>query len=92
MKQRSKIQSKYTNRLLLPANGLPGYEFETRDGVPCRATLIATWNNSDGRYDAELECVCQDLFSQPFSFIRSIWLGRLGHLDNYWHLIAMEKV
>ena len=88
-----KIQCKFAEYMLAPANALRQADsYETMDGIVCRLEYVATWNNSDGSYDGELEDVCQHRFGCPFSTIRSIWISRLGRVDVYWHLVKMIKV
>ena len=89
-----RIHSKYTPFLLLPANTIPSVmisECETDDGVKCLIEFQATWNNKEGEYDEELDSICEKYYECPFSSIRSIWFGRLGRVDDYWHLIKLKK-
>ena len=87
-----KIQSKFVEYLLVPANGIEFGEVETIDGVQCRTEFQATWNNGNGFFDDELESLCQDRYGCSFSSIKSIWFGRLGRLSDYWHLVKLIKL
>lgn len=87
-----KIKCNYTEYLLVPANGVEFGDVETADGVKCHLEFQATWHNADGRFDDELESVCQKYYNFPFSSIRSIWISRLGRVDDYWHLIKLLKI
>lgn len=88
-----KIQSKYTEYLLAPANAIGSDDVVvTTDGVKCKLVYQSTWNNEGGRFDDRLEDVCQTYYGCPFQTIRSIWISRVGILSEYWHLIKMEKV
>lgn len=88
------IQSKFVERLLAPSNGFPGDlrgEYDTLDGVRCRLEPQAVWNNSDGRYNEELDALCWRLFDASFSTIEGLWSRRLGKCDKYWHLVKMVR-
>lgn len=88
-----KIKSKFTEMLLAPANVLGNdTEYETLDGIICRLEYDTVWNNSDGRYDEELDGICQKYYSCRFSHIRSIWFSRLGDVAEIWHLVKMVKL
>ena len=66
-------------------------EFDTDDCVICKPEFQTTWNNKGGAFEEELEQVSMVRFGVPFQSIRSIWIGRLGHIDDYWHLIKLER-
>lgn len=88
-----RIQCKYADRVLIPSNGTPkSEEVVTSDGVRCRMKFLATWNNEGDRYEKEFEGICQQKYKASFRAIRSIWIARLGHVDNYWHLINLIKL
>ena len=94
------IQAKSSEWILCPANAIarefytraPNIEPElvTNDGVIHKCQFVSTWNNRDGVYEDEFECVCQRLYNMSFESIRSMWIGRLGRLDDYWHLIKLD--
>ena len=96
-----KIEAKFNEYVLCPRNAIE-YGFYTRnpsvlselvtaDGSVCEAEFIATWNDTGGVYDEEFDSICQSRFGAPFVSIRSIWISRLGRLDDYWHLIKLKK-
>lgn len=89
-----RIQCKYTEQLFAPANaleeGIRG-NYLTMDGVECYAEPNSTWNNDDGEYDERFDELCDKLYGCPFSTIRSIWIARLGHVDQFWHLVRLVK-
>lgn len=91
----SKILSKFTERLLAPRNafvaGFSG-EYETLDGVKCKVNPIGTWNNKDDYFIEEFDDLCQRLYGCNFAAIRSIWIGRLGHVDDIWDMVIMTKI
>lgn len=87
-----KISAKFAEKLLVPANGIEFGEVETFDGIKCRTEFLATWNNADGMFDEELEGVCQREYGCSFRAIKSIWIGRLGRLSDYWHLVKLIKL
>ena len=87
-----KIQSKFVERLLVPANGIEFGEVETTDGIMCRTEFQATWNNADESFNDELESICQREYKCSFQAIKSIWIGRLGYVSDYWHLVKLIKI
>lgn len=87
-----KIQSKYTERLVMPSNAVSEDMVETWDGVKCRLKYISTMNNERGDYNDLLDDFCQELYECPFSSIRSIWIARLGSVSDFWNLVEMEKI
>lgn len=96
------IMAKPTEYIFCPANAIDEQfyhrdsyiipELVTTDGVAHRATFIGTWNNRGGVYEDEFENICQKRYGVPFMNIRSMWIGRLDKLDDYWHLIKLEKI
>lgn len=87
-----KINAKFADKLLVPANGICRGEVETADGVMCRTEFQATWNNTGGMFDDELDSICQREYKCSFQAIKSIWIGRLGQLSDYWHLVKLIKI
>lgn len=86
------IKSKYVEYLLAPANAITDTIVETADGVKCKLEYQATWNNEFGRYDAELDDMCQKYYNSSLPVISNIWIGRLGFISEYWHLVKMVKI
>lgn len=87
-----KIKAKFAERLLVPENGIGRGEIETADGVRCQAEFQTTWNNAGGFFDDELEALCQREYGCSFQTIKSIWIGRIGVLSDYWHLVKLIKI
>ena len=87
-----KISAKFAENLLVPANGIQFGEVETSDGIKCRTEFLATWNNADGMFDEELDGICQREYGCSFQTIKSIWIGRIGVLSDYWHLVKLIKI
>lgn len=89
-----KINCKYAEYLIAPANAVDSKDdfAETVDGVKCHLVYISTMDNSSGWADEILEDWSQRLYGCPFSTIRSLWIGRLNGLSNYWHVIRLDKV
>lgn len=90
------IKAKYTDKILIPDFALPrglkeGAQLETMDGVSCLAHFLSTWDNTDGRYDEELDGLCQRQWGVPFQAIRSVWIGRINNIDSLWHYIELKK-
>ena len=65
-------------------------ELVTSDGVAHPALFLASYNNENGSYDAELDSVCMARYGMTFDSIRSIWIGRLGYIGSYWHYIELK--
>lgn len=90
------IKAKFSDRILIPDRAIPhglrdsDYVL-TLDGVECVAHFLSTWDNSDGRYDDELEGLCQREWGCSFGVLRSVWIGRIDKVGNYWHLIELRK-
>lgn len=78
--------------MLLPGNAVEFGRSETADGVACEVKPVTVWDNSDGRYDEEIDDICQKRWGFPFAHIRSGWLGRIGRLNDVWHLVRLEKI
>lgn len=87
-----KIKAKFADKLLVPANGITRGDVETLDGVRCRTEFQTTWNNAGGFFDDELEALCQREYKCSFQAIKSIWIGRLGYVSDYWHLVKLVKI
>lgn len=87
-----RIKAKFAEKLLAPDNGIRRGEVETSDGIRCRVEFQTTWNNADGMFDDELECVCQREYKCSFQTIKSIWISRIGILSDYWHLVKLIKI
>lgn len=97
-----KIKIKYAPEAMFPANAIEKafYEdkdrgsalLETTDGVTVRPQFIWTLNTKGGWFDAELEKYSQEHFKMSFEHFKSIWFGRLGMVDDYFHYVRFEKV
>ncbi len=88
------LNCRYAERVMLPHNAIGAgvSEYETADGVNVRLKFIGTWNNKDGLFDEELNKICDDAFGVAFDSIKSIWIARLGMVDDYWHLVKLIKL
>lgn len=84
------IKAKYAEFVLAPGEALSGVGdgvYMTLDGKECRAQFISIWDNRDGRYDDELEHICQRYYSLSFSYMKSLWMERVKSIEGYWYLI-----
>ena len=92
----TRIQCKFAERVLVPGNAFDGplstKELLTMDGHRCAATFLWSLNNTDGRFDQELEDVCMGLWSMNLNMWKSLWTERLGYCDKYWHFVKLEKI
>lgn len=91
------INAKYTDRILLPGSAIPKgskdmLPVKTADGTVCLAHFLSTWDNGGGRYEAELDRLCQRQWGCGFELIRSLWRGRLISVDEIWHYIELKKI
>lgn len=80
-------------KLLAPRNAFDSLsgDYQTTDGKVCSIDFLACWKNTDGQMDDDLDCCCRNVLGYPFSTIRSIWIGRLGHVDEFWYLVKLNK-
>ena len=95
-----KIQAKSAEYILCPANAIEDafykrkaddtFLLQTVDGAKHEVVFLCTWFNHGSVYDDELEAACQRYYGMTFEGIRSMWIGRLGHVDDYWHLIKLN--
>lgn len=101
MEKAYKIQSKFVEHVLFPSNAVDksffdgtvkDATFETTDGFRVRAEFLNAIKNSDGENDVCLDDICLTMFSMPFNFIRSMWISRLGMVDEFWYLVKLNKV
>lgn len=85
------IQCKYTPKLLAPRNAFDSLsgDYQTTDGKVCSIDFLACWKNTDGQMDADLDACCHNVLGCSFNTIRSIWIGRLGQIDEFWYLIRL---
>lgn len=91
----NRIHCKFNEDALVPIEAIEGItpgEFITDDGKECRAEFISGWNNHDGRYDEQLDHICQNKWGLPFSAIRSRWIAQYGTLDGYWYYLKLKSV
>lgn len=96
------LNAKFAEYVFLPSNAIEGAfwgrdynvdpQFVTSDKIVCKPTFISTTNNAEGRYDESFDRICRSHFNMSFSAVRSIWIARLGGVDNYWHLIKLERI
>lgn len=94
---RGRVKARFAGKILIPDAALPrglgeGDTLETSDGVVCVAHFLSAWDNSDGRYDDELDWFCQREWGLGFPVLRSAWIGRIDNIGNVWHLIELKKI
>jgi len=88
------IKAKYAEWVLVPKEGLSGIEsgdYRTLDGKVCHADLISIWDNRDGRFDDQLDHVCQKYWGLSFSYVKSIWAERCWEIEGYWYLLNLKE-
>ena len=78
--------------MLAPRNAFDSFseEYQTLDGKVCTLELLTGWKNTDGQMDDDLDCCCRNVLGCSFGTIRSIWIGRLGHVDEFWFLVKLN--
>lgn len=87
----AKVLFKLADHVLCPSNVVREAECETADGVRCKCKYLGAWDNEDGRYDEELEGICQKEFGMPFKSIRSLWVSRLNRMSQVWYFVKLIK-
>lgn len=96
-----RIEAKYAPKVLLPKNAIERaffedpttqkeYDFITSDGKVCKARFMTAWNNEGGRYDEELDFICMKNWKTQYASVKSLWISRLGVIDDCWYLIALR--
>lgn len=86
------IQSKFVPKLILPRNAFEefGEEYQTTDGKVVTMDFLTCWKNTDNQMEDDLDNCCQNVLGCPFSLIRSLWIGRLGYVDEFWYLVKLD--
>ena len=91
-----RINCDYSEYVLVPHNAIEkiavGCYYRTRNDTLVRGKFLCTWNNSDGSYDEELDEISLKYWNVHFPAIRSMWIARIGNVDNFWHLIKLNKI
>ena len=89
-----RVRCKFRDIVLIPANAIEGGGAETRlltlDGKECIAEYQCTWRNDNHQSEKSMDFECRRHFNKSFSQIRSMWIGRLGYVDDWWHLIRLR--
>lgn len=96
-----RIEAKYAPKVLMPANAIERsffggassqkeYDFVTSDGKICKAQFLSAWRNEEGRYDERLDLICMRNWKTPFASVKSLWISRLGTIDDCWYLIELK--
>lgn len=96
-----RIEAKYAPEVLMPKNAIERrffedptaqneYDFVTSDGKVCKARFMSAWDNGGGRYDERLDFICMKKWKTPFEALKSLWISRLGVVDDCWYLIALR--
>ena len=92
----TRIHCKFADVVLVPDNGIDDIiladKVETIDGVKCKTEFMKTWNNSDGRYDEDLDFACNMHWNVSFDRLKSMWYARLGKVGDVWNLIKLTKI
>lgn len=66
--------------------------FKCATGEVVKIHWCGTFNNEKGWCEDDLENLSQRLYNWTFSRVRSIWIARLGKVDDWWDWIKMYKV
>ena len=91
------IKAKFSDRILIPDRAIPhglrdGDYVLTLDGVKCMAHFLSTWDNGGGRYDDDLNGLCERQWNVPFRMIRSTWIGRIDDIGDIWHYMELKRI
>lgn len=86
---------KYAPVVLIPSELTDGnhiaQKYKLSGGEVVTLRWIATWNNTNGRSDAELDKLCRELYGMDFESVKAVWQRRLGgRLENWWHKVEMN--
>lgn len=90
----NKIKAKYAENVMVPKEGISGIKpgvYQTLDGKVCNATFISVWNNTDGRYDEQLDHICRKFWNISFSYIKSLWMERCMEIEGYWYFLKLTQ-
>lgn len=87
------IQCKFVPQVLMPRNAFDGFndDYQTKDGRVCSLEFLVCWKNTDDQCKDELDDTAQRIHGCSFDYIRSLWIGRLGHADEFWYLINLKE-
>ncbi len=91
------LNIRYAEKILAPGEAFPRLcqdmiSIETSDGVACLAHFLSTWDNSNHRYDDELDGLCHRQWDCSFDLVRNIWRGRLDSVGDIWHYIELKRI
>lgn len=90
------LNARFSPRVLIPSPAVPPsggtLTVKTSDGVTCVARFLSVWDNSDGRYDGELDALCRRQWGCGFDLVRTMWDGRLGRTGDVWHYVELKKI
>ena len=70
----------------------PYYKFVTMDGYECKARFNSSWKNENGIFDDSLDFVCRKNWGVPYATVKSMWIARLGTVDEFWYILRLEKL
>ena len=95
--EKNRVKVRFAERVLIPQTALPlgcmdMTEITTDDDVRCAAHFLCGWDNSGGRYNEELNGLCQRQWDCSFDLVRNIWRGRLEFVGDVWHYIELKKI
>lgn len=89
------IQVKYASQALIPSDITDGnhisQKYKLTGGEVVTLRWLTTWNNTNGKSDAELDKLCRELYDMDFESVKGVWQRRLGgRLENWWHKVEMN--
>lgn len=95
-----RISARFVGEALIPALALDcdfkgdnkDASFVTSDGVTVKLVFLSTMNNAQDFCEELLEHYCRTKYGMSFRRIEDMWSDRLGRLDDWWHVIKMERI
>lgn len=95
-----RISARFVEEALIPAEALDcdfkgdnkDAIFITNDGITVRLVFLSTMNNAKDFCEDRLEYYCRGKYGMSFRQFENRWADRLGRLEDWWHIIKMERV
>lgn len=70
-------------------NPYDDYQIETLDGKRAAVEFLCTWRVRGERDEQLIGSLSKSILNMSFERLRSLWIGRLGTIGEYWHYIKL---